>query len=516
MVETQKLFDGVISLIVAGFNGFSKTSAEIIGANINKYGGTALLQQGKPQCLPAFTHILVPTEAQEEKLVAVLGVSREELGRLRVVGSVWAVDCVRLQQLVDVEQYRWRGKAGDCPVKKLKSLQESYPTDTQKEFPTYLPIPTSLATPVLAIESRFIPRKDLPLVSTDLQVPKRHFQFATRLPQANLNEHITSVLEELMKNYAVLRDKGRLFAYRDAVLRLKAHPEKVTSAEQVRGMYRFGGKIIGKIEEILATGTVKRVKAMEEMEYLKALKDFCSIWGVGTTTADTIYKMGYRTIAQLQARPPLFFSQSQLVGLELYEELSEKIARSEVKCISDRVETVAQALAGPRRLTIVPCGSYRRGRDYCGDVDILMSFEDLQPSTGFLNDLVKKLTENGLITHKLQISEEFDQGKKHSHGMFAGIARLPEGKHRRLDLKIYPRKGFAWALLHFTGSADFNRSIRLFAKVKGFKLTDGGVYPTIRDRGETYHGDNSPVCYTEEDIFRLFGMEYKSPQQRDL
>ena len=514
MVEGRRLFDGVNALIVAGFNGFSKTSAQIIHKNINQAGGTALLQQGQPAPVFAFTHIIVPKAAQEAKLVAVLGTSPAALQELRVVGCDWAVDCVRFQRLLEVEKYRWQCRdleGSHSPVKKLKPSHSDTAFD-QTELPAPLSTPPSLLP---TAESRFIPRQDLTPVPPDThwELRKHHFH---SLPHANLNQHITSVFEELMRNYEVLRDKGRFFAYRDAVLRLKAHPEKVTSAEQVRGMYRFGEKTIGKIGEILATGTVKRVKAMEEMGYLKALKDFSSIWGVGATTADTIYKLGYRTIADLQAHPPPFFSQSQLVGLQLYSEFTEKMARHEVKSICDLVQTAAQALAGSRNLTIVPCGSYRRGRDYCGDADILMSFEDLQPSPGFLNDLVQKLTESGLITHKLQLSEHFDQGKRHSHDMFAGVVRLPAGKHRRLDIKIYPRQVFAWALLHFTGSADFNRSIRLFAKNKGFKLTDGGVYPTIRDHGETYHGRNSPVCFTEEDIFRLFGMEYKPPEQRDL
>jgi len=36
--------------------------------------------------------------------------------------------------------------------------------------------------------------------------------------------------------------------------------------------------------------------------------------------------------------------------------------------------------------------------------------------------------------------------------------------HRRLDLKVYPPEEDAYALLYFTGSDHFNRSMRHYAK----------------------------------------------------
>ena len=33
---------------------------------------------------------------------------------------------------------------------------------------------------------------------------------------------------------------------------------------------------------------------------------------------------------------------------------------------------------------------------------------------------------------------------------------------------------------------------------------------------QAYHGEDTVVCYSEEDIFRLFGIDYKTPEQRDI
>lgn len=524
MEDRGRLFEGIQALVLSGFSGFSKASASIIVKNIGTGGGAAELMTKKPDRIDHFTHIIVPTRADEGKLRDLLGITGDwsEQRPGVIVGQDWAVDTVRFSKLQPVEKYLWKPIPRAEPPQSLPQKHPKLvsgqvtpprsPVSQAKSFPT----PTSarsfsseeelggeqVGRPSASFEellqraksdlpdSRFLPKRDLVPVSVKTQdyweKQKGKFQFAKEAPTENLNEHITSVLEKLMQNYEMLKDRGRYFAYRDAVLRIKSHPERIYCTEQVRGMYRFGEKMLKKIGEILDTGTVRRVKAMDEMQYLKSLKEFCTIWGVGTATADKLYKLGYRTIADLRARPADILNPSQLIGLEFYEDFAEKMAREEVKEICDYVEKVAREKAGSRVLNVVPCGSYRRGRALCGDADVLMAFEDMDPFDGFLNSVIEALIQQGLVTHRLQISDHYENsgGKKHSHEMFAGVARLPGGKHRRLDIKMYPRKVFAWALVHFTGSANFNRSIRLFAKKKGFKLTDEGYFPTIRDHGE--------------------------------
>ena len=55
-----------------------------------------------------------------------------------------------------------------------------------------------------------------------------------------------------------------------------------------------------------------------------------------------------------------------------------------------------------------------------------------------------------------------------------GICKLnkPNSLHRRIDMKIYPSDQYGFALLYFTGSDYFNRSMRFFARKKGYSLSD--------------------------------------------
>lgn len=57
------------------------------------------------------------------------------------------------------------------------------------------------------------------------------------------------------------------------------------------------------------------------------------------------------------------------------------------------------------------------------------------------------------IDHQAKLDEKSDKDK---------IEKEPY-INRRIDIKVYPKSQFPFAILYFTGSAYFNRSMRLFA-----------------------------------------------------
>lgn len=98
-----------------------------------------------------------------------------------------------------------------------------------------------------------------------------------------------------------------------------------------------------------------------------------------------------------------------------------------------------------------------------------------------------------------------------------GVCKLQrEGAlHRRLDIKVYPRSMFAFAVLYFTGSGHFNRSMRLYASKLGYSLSDKSLCKVIRKgRDKVASGARIP-CYTEEQIFECLGLEYRAPRERN-
>lgn len=91
------------------------------------------------------------------------------------------------------------------------------------------------------------------------------------------------------------------------------------------------------------------------------------------------------------------------IGLALYEDLKQRIPREECKQIYDIVKR--EALIIDPKLDIEIMGSYRRGAEYSGDVDFLITRndEDGLNHSGVIERLVKRLMYMGVITHEVSL-----------------------------------------------------------------------------------------------------------------
>ena len=103
-----------------------------------------------------------------------------------------------------------------------------------------------------------------------------------------------------------------------------------------------------------------------------------------------------------------------------------------------------------------------------------------------------------------------------------GVGRL----HRRLDLKIYPHATMPFALLYFTGSDYYNRSLRNFCNRSGWTLSDHGLCRVEARRNEKKANgkwDRSVVaqgcsvrCANEADVLRAIGAPWLTPAEREM
>ena len=89
--------------------------------------------------------------------------------------------------------------------------------------------------------------------------------------------------------------------------------------------------------------------------------------------------------------------------------------------------------------------------------------------------------------------------------------------NRRIDIKVYPYSQYPFALLFFTGSALFNRSMRHRARDLHLTLTDHSLSPAHRVEGrrERVWIGKSIHCESEEEIFYQLGLRYIPPSQRN-
>lgn len=134
------------------------------------------------------------------------------------------------------------------------------------------------------------------------------------------------------------------------------------------------------------------------------------------------------------------------------------------------------------------CGSYRRGKTDCGDVDIVILDEN--PDESGLNKRIASLFGRCLNGNPKR----------------TGLIEV-NGKQAQVELKISKVSGWGAAVLMATGPGEFNIIQRRKAKKMGYLLNEYGLWQ--RDPREYICGKD------EHSIFAMLGMEYLTPQERE-
>lgn len=86
-------------------------------------------------------------------------------------------------------------------------------------------------------------------------------------------------------------------------------------------------------------------------------------------------------------------NRQQLIGLKYYAEFLERMSRSEAEEIGNVVTEAARSV-NPG-LHCVVCGSFRRGKPTCGDVDVLVSHPDGRSHQDVMPQLLQSLKQTG-------------------------------------------------------------------------------------------------------------------------
>ncbi|XP_054437370.1 DNA polymerase lambda isoform X4 [Pteronotus mesoamericanus] len=287
--------------------------------------------------------------------------------------------------------------------------------------------------------------------------------------------------------------------------------EESSDGEETREACRIPGigkRMAEKIVEILESGHLRKLDYISDS--VPVLELFSNIWGAGTKTAQMWYHQGFRSLEDIRNKASL--TTQQAIGLKHYDDFLERIPREEAAEIEQTVRESAQAL-NPG-LLCVACGSYRRGKVTCGDVDVLLTHPDGRSHQGIFSRLLDSLRQRGFLTDDLVSQEDNGQQQK-----YLGVCQLPGPgqRHRRLDIIVVPYSEFACALLYFTGSAHFNRSMRALAKTKGMSLSEHALSTGVvrGTRGLKVTSGRVLPTPTEKDVFSFLGLPYREPAERD-
>lgn len=159
----------------------------------------------------------------------------------------------------------------------------------------------------------------------------------------------------------------------------------------------------------------------------------------------------------------------------------------------EEVQKVADLVTQKLGIHATITGSFRRGLDKLNDVDLLTT--SAKHSIAEDDDI--KIIRNGDTQIKLLAK------LKNSHHRSPFMTT--DSEYVPTDILITNPDRMAFALMHFTGSKEFNQKIRAHAKAMGMKLNQYGLYK---------NGQAIPGLTTEKKIFQKLGMEYLPPADR--
>jgi DNA polymerase/3'-5' exonuclease PolX len=329
--------------------------------------------------------------------------------------------------------------------------------------------------------------------------------------ERNLNKHITDQLEKILDFHTTHHKEYEAVSYRRAISQIEHAKKTITSYRELQEFPYLGSSIKNKLKEFFTCGKIRKSDYSQLDNRTKALKQFIKIYGIGYKLANILYNKGIHTIQDLRQNSNLL-NEKQKIGLKYFEDLSTRIKRKEVEEIFLTIKNELFKILPVEIISVEICGSYRRLKESIRDIDILITRKDEGSIFGILDCLIDNL-------QRIEFIKEVLSNTKSGNFRFQAmlICEHASGRFRRVDIKIYKQLHYPFALLYFTGSANFNRSMRLYANRRGYILTDlklEFVGPNMPDR---HNVSGKPIlCKNEEDIFSALELDYIRPELRDI
>jgi DNA polymerase/3'-5' exonuclease PolX len=235
----------------------------------------------------------------------------------------------------------------------------------------------------------------------------------------------TKVLEQLENLMYKKGEPFRARAYQKAKEALILHKEPIINKEDLNGIRGIGKTIIAKFEEFKETGTLQSLEKEKE----NPMFIFTNVYGIGPKKAkELVKKHKITSIKELRERQNELLNDVQKKGLKYYEDVLERIPRSEIETYDQILHQIFDTVKNSDESNLQIVGSYRRGKQDSGDIDIIISdkHNDEKVFIKFIDELIK---------HNLLI-EVLSRGSVKC----LGVSKLEGKTARRIDLMFTSKK----------------------------------------------------------------------------
>ncbi len=279
----------------------------------------------------------------------------------------------------------------------------------------------------------------------------------------DLDEPVAAIVEDPTRKLADLSGIGKTIAEKTATL------IQTGGLPQLEELRQAVPPIVIQMARIPGLGAKKAIKLREalEIESLDDLKRACQeervrkVKGFGPKSEETI-----------------------LDGMAIAQQAAERIYWSTGDELATIIGNHMQSCAGIEKWSWA--GSYRRGRETIGDLDLLVVAQD----------------RNAAMDH-------FEAFPQRSQTIARGDTKISirVAKAFQVDMRLVEANEFGAALQYFTGSQAHNVHVRRIAKEHGLKVNEYGVFKSA--------DDTRVAGETEENVYKSIGMPWITPELRE-
>ena len=317
------------------------------------------------------------------------------------------------------------------------------------------------------------------------------------------NASIADTFEELAD---LLEFQGanpfRIRAYRNGARTIRDLPEPVESIlgddeRSLTDIDGIGKDLAAKCKVLVESGELpQRLQLLEEIPV--SVLDMLRVPNLGPKKARVLFdQLGISTLDQLRvACEESQVRQLKGFGVKTEQRILQGIAiaaKAGERILWAKADETAQAIAQhlrdcPSIEQLELAGSYRRGCETVGDLDVLVvstNSDEVMNRFGEFPDLKETIVRGDT---KMSI-------------------RLSSGLS--VDLRVVPAESFGAALQYFTGSKEHNVVLRGMAKQRGLKINEYGVFRSDGEQ-EVYLAGA-----TEADVYGRIDLPVFPPEMRE-
>ncbi|MCA9224124.1 MAG: DNA polymerase/3'-5' exonuclease PolX, partial [Planctomycetales bacterium] len=294
----------------------------------------------------------------------------------------------------------------------------------------------------------------------------------------------------------------RVRAYRNSARAIRDYHESIaalceTDPKRLESIDGIGESTAHKCVELVQTGSLKQLDELRA-KVPESVLALLRIPGLGPKKAAALFhELKISSLDELRAaceagqvRGLKGFGakteQAILDGMAIAAAANQRIYWADADQIADALREHLAACQGVRQLELA--GSYRRGRETVGDLDVLVD-----------------------STNPAEVMDRFGQFPGVADVIGRGETKMSVrlGTGLQIDLRVVPAESFGAALQYFTGSKDHNVVLRGLAKQRGLKINEYGVF-RVTDSGE------EPIAgATEADVYATLDLPCFPPELRE-